>query len=106
MSRSLWWRRRLQLKLTDWGFLVNTLGLRAESMSARIFIELCDAAGLDCSSQELVNWNLGRSLPDCFSVVTPRGNESRKPPRLFKNPHFVDEAERVGRIAEFYSALP
>jgi len=105
LSRSLWWRRRLQLKLIDWGLLVNNLGLRAESMSARILIELCDAAGLDCRSQELVNWNLGPSLPDCFSVVTPRHNESRKPPRLLKNPHFMDEAERVRRTAEFYSAL-
>lgn len=105
LSRSFWLRRRLQLKLTDWGLLVNTLTFRAESMSARIFIELCDAAGLDCRSQELVNWNRGPSLTDCFSVATPRDNESRKPSRLFKNPHFMDEAERVRCAAEFYSAL-
>jgi hypothetical protein len=102
MSRSLWLRRRLQSKLTDWG-LVNTFDNRAESMSARIFRESCDAAGLDCRSQELVNWNHGPSLIDCFSVVTPRDGKTRKPLRLLKNPHFMDEAERARRIAEFYS---
>ena len=102
MSRSLWLRRRLQSKLTDWG-LVNTFDNRAESMSARIFRESCDAAGLDCRSQELVNWNHGPSLIDCFSVVTPRDGNTRKPSRLLKNPHFMDEAERARRIAEFYS---
>ena len=104
MSRSLWLRRRLHLKLTDWG-LVNTFDNRAESMSARIFRESCDAGGLDCRSQELVNWNHGPSLIDCFSVVTPRDGNSRKPSRLLKNPHFMDEAERACRIAEFYSGL-
>ena len=104
LSRSLGRRRRLQSRLTDWG-LVNTFDNRAESMSARIFRESCDAAGLDCISQELVNWNHGPSLIDCFSVVTPRDGQSHKPARLLKNPHFMDEAERARRTAEFYSAL-
>jgi len=42
-------------------------------------------------------------LIDCFSVVTPRDRNTRKPSRLLKNPHFMDEAERARRIAEFYS---
>src|SRR5208283_3547281 len=104
MSRSQWLRRRLQLRLTDWG-LVNTFDNRAESVSARVFRELCDAAGLDCRLQELVNWNHGPSLTDCFSVVTPRDGQSRKPSRLFKNPHFMDEAERVRRTAELYYSV-
>jgi hypothetical protein len=102
MSRGQWLRRRLQMRLTDWG-LVSTFDNRAESMSARIFRESCDAAGLDCSAQELINWNHGPSLIDCFSVVTPRDGQTRKPPRMFKNPYFMDEAERVRRTAELYS---
>jgi hypothetical protein len=102
MSRSLWLRRRLQSKLTDWG-LVNTFDNRAESMSAGIFRDACDAAGLDCLSQELVNWNHGPSLIDCFSVVTPRSGNLRKSPRLIRNPHFMDEAERARRTAELYT---
>ena len=101
MSRSQWMRQRLHYKLTDWG-LVNTFDQRAESMSARIFRESCDAAGLDCRLQELVNWNHGPSLIDCFSVVTPRDGESGKPTRLSRNPHFMDEADAARRTAELY----
>ena len=105
MSRGLWLRRRLQSKLTDWG-LVNTFDNRAESMCAKVFREACDSAGLECRSQELVNWNHGPSLIDCFSVVTPSNGRPRKPPRLSRNPHFMDEAERARRTAELYSSDP
>jgi SAM-dependent methyltransferase len=103
MSRGLWLRRRLQSKLTDWG-LVNTFDNRAESMSARVFQESCNTAGLDCASQELVNWNHGPSLIDCFSVVTPCNGQTRKPSRVLENPHFMDEAERARRTAELYNS--
>jgi SAM-dependent methyltransferase len=103
VPRSLWLRRSLKTKLTNWGLVVNTFNNRAESVSARIFLELCDAAGLDCVSQELVNWNFGPWLTDCLSIVTPRHGQARRPPRLLKNPHFMAEAERLRRIAEFYS---
>jgi SAM-dependent methyltransferase len=101
VSRGLWFRRRLQSKLTDWG-LVNTFDNRAESMCAEVFREACGPAGLECRSQELVNWNHGRSLIDCFSVVTPRNGRPGKPPRLTRNPHFMAEAERARRTAELY----
>lgn len=103
MSRGLWLRRRLQSRLTDWG-LVNTFDNRAESMCAKVFREACDPAGLECTSQELVNWNHGPSLIDCFSVVTPSNGQTRKPPRLSRNPHFMAEAERARRTAELYSS--
>lgn len=103
MSRGLWLRRRLQSKLTDWG-LVNTFDNRAESMCAKVFRQACDPAGLECKTQELVNWNHGPSLIDCFSVVTPRNGRTRKPPRLSRNPHFMDEAERARRTAELYAS--
>jgi SAM-dependent methyltransferase len=103
VSRGLWLRRRLQSKLTDWG-MVNTFDNRAESMSAKVFRELCDAAGLECRSQELVNWNHGPSLIDCFSVVTPRAGLPRRPPTLVQNPHFMEEAARARRTADLYSA--
>jgi hypothetical protein len=103
MSRGLWLRRRVQSKLTDWG-LVNTFDNRAESMCAKVFREACDSAGLECRSQELVNWNHGPSLVDCFSVVTPRNGRPGKPPRLTRNPHFMAEAERARRTAELYSS--
>jgi SAM-dependent methyltransferase len=103
MSRGLWLRRRLQSKLTDWG-LVNTFDNRAESMCAQVFRDACGPAGLECTSQELVNWNHGRSLIDCFSVVTPSNGQPRQATRLSRNPHFMAEAERARRTAEFYGS--
>jgi SAM-dependent methyltransferase len=103
MSRGLWLRRRLQSKLTDLG-LVNTFDNRAESMCAKVFREACDPAGLECTTQELVNWNHGPSLIDCFSVVTPRNGRTHKPPRLSRNPRFMDEADRARRTAELYNS--
>jgi len=104
--RGFWMRRSLKTTLTNWGVVVNNYNNRAESVSARIFIELCDVAGLECRSQELINWNFGPWLTDCLSVVTPRGKNSPKPPRLRRNPHFMDEAEHARRTAEFYSGIP
>lgn len=101
MSRGLWLRRRLQSKLTDWG-LVNTFDNRAESMCAQVFRDACIPAGLECRSQELVNWNHGPSLIDCFSVVTPSSGQPSKSPRLSRNPGFMEEAERARRTAELY----
>lgn len=101
MSRSLWLRRRMHSRLTDWG-LVNTFDNRAESMSAKVLRGACAAAGLECRTQELVNWNHGRSLIDCFSVVTRADGQSRKSTRVIENPHFMDEAERARRTAELY----
>lgn len=104
MSRSLWLRRRLHSRLTDWG-LVNTFDNRAESVCAKVFREACAAAGLACRSQELVNWNHGRSLIDCFSLVTPAsGGQSQLRPLLLRNPHFMDEAEGARRTTELYSS--
>ena len=103
ISHGLWMRRRLQSKLTDWG-LVNTFDNRAESMCAKVFRDSCDATGLECVSQELVSWNHGPSLIDCFSVVRRRNENGnpRRPPRVIKNHHFMDEADRARRIAELY----
>ena len=101
MSRSLWLRRRLQSKLTNWG-LANTFDNRAESMCAQVFRDACIPAGLECRLQELVNWNHGPSLIDCFSVVTPSSGQTNKPPRLSRNPGFMEEAERARRTAELY----
>ncbi len=42
---------------------------RAFSVTAKIFEDCCERAGLKCVSQELINWR-GRLLIDCFSVFT------------------------------------
>lgn len=74
---------------------------RAESMSADIFHGFCEAAGLACVSQEIVNWGCPH-LTDCVSVVTPRESRRARPRRVAENPAFMDEAQRLARLAELY----
>lgn len=104
MSRSRWLRRRLHSTLTDWG-LVNTFDNRAESVCAKVFREACNAAGLECCSQELVNWNHGRSLIDCFSVVMRSDGKPQRPPQIVLNPDFMNEAAQARRTTKFYSSV-
>jgi SAM-dependent methyltransferase len=87
---------------------------RAESMSASIFRQQCAAAGLDCHSQELINWiGRGRSadrhrlngrcipLTDCLSVFAgPRNRPVRT--TVFPNHQFVEEWRQAVWMADVY----
>lgn len=75
---------------------------RATSVSADRFVELCGPAGLECRTQELVNWG-GQLLNDCFSLVVPKGSSSSLPLRRVENPDFMREAELAKRVAGLYA---
>ena len=91
---------------------------RAESMSADVFRRSCDAAGLECRSQELINW-IGRArsadqykldgkcipLTDCLSVFSASSG-IRVPPRIVVNPAFVDEWRQAVWLADLYLKYP
>jgi SAM-dependent methyltransferase len=75
---------------------------RACSMTGVIFNDLCDEAGLQCISQELVNWG-GERLIDCFSIFTKKSSKWAKPCKIIENPFYMQEARGiksglVGRI--------
>jgi hypothetical protein len=75
---------------------------RARSLSAARFRELCDAAGLCCVAQELINWS-GHRLIDCISVCArPSSKWSVDEPQVVRNSHFVDEARSVRAAARAY----
>lgn len=74
---------------------------RAESMTARLFEEYCEKAGLQCITQEIVNWG-GELLNDCFSLFTPGGSVLSRPNRVYVNDRFMDEAKRISMISEMY----
>jgi SAM-dependent methyltransferase len=80
------------------GALVNLTAWRAESVSAASFARECDAAGLACVSQELINWEHGRYLIDALSIFTPKGSGWERSRRVIRNPLFTDEARRMGRL--------
>lgn len=67
---------------------------RAESIGAKLFEEYCEQVGLQCFSQEIVDWR-DEPLCDCMSFVTPKSSKWSQPNRVVENVHFMEEAERL-----------
>jgi ubiquinone/menaquinone biosynthesis C-methylase UbiE len=78
-------------------------GWRAPSMTADVFRELCESAGLLCVGQEIINW-WGSPLSDCFSVFTLPGSQWARPHRLVVNDHFMEEAHALSQIMQLYTS--
>jgi 2-polyprenyl-3-methyl-5-hydroxy-6-metoxy-1,4-benzoquinol methylase len=77
-------------------------GLHAETMSARLFEESCEKAGLQCVSQELINW-FNEHLIGCFSVFTPKDSVWARKNNVVENPHFMDEVKRIQVVSALYT---
>lgn len=84
--------------------LLDRTHWRAFSMTARLFATFCEEAGLQCVSQELVNWGAKR-LIDCFSVFTPKTSIWARPNVVIKNPDFMKEAELIRRLSHVYARV-
>jgi hypothetical protein len=67
---------------------------RAPDMTAELFRSICDAHGLRCLRQELVNWR-GRRLIDCFTTFTRAGSKWAGECKTVRNPNFMREARLV-----------
>lgn len=82
------------------GLIEETDCWRAFSMTAARFREIAEEVGLQCTGQELINWQTKR-LIDCMSAF---GTGSGEPqiPRVVQNPKFMDEARRLKQLAEVY----
>jgi SAM-dependent methyltransferase len=80
------------------GVLINLPAWRAESVTASLFADHCEQAGLACVSQELINWQYGRQLIDAISIVTPRGSRWERPRQIVRNRMFTEEARRAARV--------
>ena len=72
-------------------------------MTAKLFRDYCEQAGLKCVSQELMNWHTGRCLIDTISVFTKPGSRWDKEPVFIENDKFMDNAMLTGRLAQLYS---
>jgi hypothetical protein len=75
---------------------------RALDMTAERFGEACEAAGLRCIGQEIVNWTT-RRLIDCLSTFTRRSSRWERPNRVLVNRHFAADATAIKRRAPLYS---
>lgn len=93
--------RRGKRFLIEKGILINDCA-RALSMSAGLFEDYCQRAGLRCVGQEIINWS-GNSLIDCLSIFTQKGSIWDRPNRVIENRHFVQEAGNIARVSDLYS---
>ena len=95
-------RPRLRNYLIRAGWLVNLNRWGAQSMTAQLFQQYCEDAGLQCISQEKINWRFGKHLIDCFSVFTPKGSVWERSGRVVQNARFMDEARHISRVGKLY----
>ena len=91
----------LRYRLTQKGLLGQT-HWRAFSMTARLFANFCERAGLQCISQELVNWGT-KQLIDCFSVFTLKTTAWARANVVVENRDFMKEAEMIRRLSHLYT---
>jgi len=82
---------------------INALAWRARSMSAAVFRELCNEAGLECISQELISWREGRAMIDAISVFTPRGSKWCDRGELLANSGFAKSSGHIKALAKLYT---
>jgi SAM-dependent methyltransferase len=76
---------------------------RGVSMRAGLFEDYCDKAGLRCITQELVNWDAGGILLDCFSLFTSENSKWSRQNKVIENPEFMAEAQLIRRLSEVYT---
>jgi SAM-dependent methyltransferase len=76
---------------------------RAHSMTAERFEKFSAAAGLQCISQEIINWGTSpKRLIDCLSMVTRKNSMWARPNRVIRNGAFMKEANYLLRLSKLY----
>jgi hypothetical protein len=72
-------------------------------MTAKLFEEYCDEAGLQCVAQEIVAWG-GEILNDCFSLFTHKSSSFSRPNRVVENKEFsFSEINRLATLAKLFN---
>lgn len=90
----------LQSRLIGW-----THG-RAPSVTSRKIVDVCNATGLVCIGQEIIDWgHRTRKMIDCFSVLARSGSKWERPNVIVRNPYFMAEAFSAHAISEVYTSL-
>ena len=91
---------RLIFPLAERG-LVDVDHWRASDVSAAGFEDACRSFGLQCISQELINWHSHR-LIDSLSIAVPKASGWARQNVVRRNPNFMLEAKLVkGRSAMY-----
>jgi SAM-dependent methyltransferase len=85
-------------RLVPIGAMIDVRAWRARSVTAESFAAQCEATGLSCISQEMINWEFGPHLIDAFTVFTPRGSKREHPHQLVRNRRFRREVKRMAQL--------
>lgn len=91
----------LRLLLRQLGLETRLHG-RAASVSAVSFEEQARKNGLQCISQEVINWQ-SNLLTDCISICTPAGSKWTADNLRLRNSHFMQEADHIAQLSRLYS---
>lgn len=75
---------------------------RSPDMTAALFEKLTRKAGMQCVSQEIIDWAGGHEM-DCMSLFTPAGSHWARPNVVFRNRRFEQEMKACGELAKLYS---
>jgi ubiquinone/menaquinone biosynthesis C-methylase UbiE len=77
---------------------------RDTTMTAALFREFCERAGLHCVSQELVSWSQEPVLNDCFSLFRKDATQPRAETAIIERPDFTStEMYRLGEVGRHYA---
>ncbi len=71
------------------------------SMSAKVFERISKKYGMNCISQELVNWGHTRRLIDSMSVFVRKDGHERQN-KILRNKCFMKEARQIRRYSSIY----
>jgi SAM-dependent methyltransferase len=95
-------RRRVLTEARMYELLSIGYAWRATSMTAALFREYCQQAGLKCISQELLNWSKGKCLVDSISVITKPNSKWDRESVSMENSKFVENTTLTARLAKLY----
>ena len=76
-------------------------GCRGRTVDAGLFRKLCQISHLRIITQEIINWGEAH-LSDCISIFTTEQNPKENRSNIIENTYFMDEAENLRRISQFY----
>jgi SAM-dependent methyltransferase len=96
-KRKLFTRETLSAMLS-----INFKASRAKSMTAELLRQYCHNAGMECVSQEFLNWGTGKCLIDTISVIARTGSHRVQPTVRMENTQFVATARVTSQLADLY----
>ena len=79
---------------------------RAPSMTADSFTRYATRSGLECISQEIINWGSGPYLIDCITVFTKKGSLWARANRVTRNGDFSRETRYLFMLSAMYGVNP